>query len=514
MRVPERDDAEGRVWAFIAPIVSLPLRILLVGLAVITPLAVWHWLGFPGLRTILGTGVSGGVEGVTILSAALVTGSGLFVIALLWWLIDRYFRLVQQGTIGTDAGALRDLPLGLPEGTIRSVLALFVAAVGLPILILSNTLGLGDSIAGYVNGIISGVFGFYFGSRMQAPATQALNQIAAANRQVEQAQVVAQKKIAEIEAEAERAKAAGASDAVLGRLSRHLELSTSLIDQIGSSGAGTLLPADLQQRVDAAQAALDGLSKASSPLDPKLVEAAQKAADDLITQSPIDFLLKLAAPMVGKPALLASLLAVGWQCGSAAYQRWSALVLAAPITSMLLDPATVTGKEVGQTASSLTNLPQAWTEAVKDPHFIERMAELLLDEDAADHLWVEFGKPKDASGSALTADGFFQSRQEISAVLEQVKRELLSLRFAQDLTSSTVADAVGPLSNAEDPAFRPSSEVTADSLVDAARSCNAASATGAQPDSVRAAFDALAVIVGICRLSKIDFPTALGEIKA
>jgi hypothetical protein len=36
---------------------------------------------------------------------------------------------------------LKDLPMGLPEGTVRAVLALIVAVVGLPLLLFSSQLG-------------------------------------------------------------------------------------------------------------------------------------------------------------------------------------------------------------------------------------------------------------------------------------------------------------------------------------------------------------------------------------
>ena len=42
------------------------------------------------------------------------------------------------------------------------------ALIGLPLLLFSQALSLNDATAGYVNGIIAGVFGYYFGARSTA----------------------------------------------------------------------------------------------------------------------------------------------------------------------------------------------------------------------------------------------------------------------------------------------------------------------------------------------------------
>ena len=84
---------------------------------------------------------------------------GIGFAAFLWWLASRFFGLISKGSLSPEAlAALKDLPLALPEGTVRALLALIVAVVGLPLLLFSNVLHLTDGVAGYVNGIITGVF--------------------------------------------------------------------------------------------------------------------------------------------------------------------------------------------------------------------------------------------------------------------------------------------------------------------------------------------------------------------
>ncbi|MCW8085062.1 hypothetical protein [Sabulicella glaciei] len=76
-------------------------------------------------------------------------------------------------TTPEQVAALRDLPMALPEGTVRAVLALVAGIVGLPLLLFSQALALNEAVAGYANGIIAGVFGYYFGARSTAPDAQA-----------------------------------------------------------------------------------------------------------------------------------------------------------------------------------------------------------------------------------------------------------------------------------------------------------------------------------------------------
>src|SRR5207244_10934412 len=95
-----------------------------------------------------------------------VFAAGIGLVVMLWWISARFFRLLESGLIdGATVAAIRDLPMGLPEGTVRAVLALIVAMIGLPVLVFQGVLDLDAEIAGYVNGILACVFAFYFGTR-------------------------------------------------------------------------------------------------------------------------------------------------------------------------------------------------------------------------------------------------------------------------------------------------------------------------------------------------------------
>ena len=121
-------------------------------------------LGLPPLSALLAPSGS-----PAQFAALLVFLIGVAFAAFLWWLAARSFAFLRDPrTTPEQLASLRELPLAPPEGTVRALLALIVGVVGLPLLLFSQALALNDATAGYVNGIIAGVFGYYFGARSTA----------------------------------------------------------------------------------------------------------------------------------------------------------------------------------------------------------------------------------------------------------------------------------------------------------------------------------------------------------
>jgi hypothetical protein len=148
---------------------TTPLKLLLTGLAAVSVLFCARLAG-------VGPGVLLSSPGS--LAAVLIFLVGLAFAGFLWWLAARCFTLLRDpATTPGQLSALRELPLALPEGTVRALLALIVGVIGLPLLLFSQALALNDAIAGYVNGIIAGVFGYYFGARSTTPETQAARRL-------------------------------------------------------------------------------------------------------------------------------------------------------------------------------------------------------------------------------------------------------------------------------------------------------------------------------------------------
>ncbi len=493
-------------------VVRLPLRIFLIGLSVILLFAVWGWLGLPSAGSLVAWfAVAPDLKPARLnlsaaLAALMVMTSALSVVGLLWWLIDRYFGLVSKGKVAVDLSAMRDLPMGLPDGTIRSVLALFVAVVGLPILIFSNILHLDNAIAGYVNGIIAGVFGFYFGSRTTSAATQAVTQAVAAGRLLDANNAAAVAKIATIESERDAALRDGQKDPVVDTLTRQLEIASVLADPIGPLLPPGLLPANLGDAVAAGQSALVALG--SGTPGPETLQRAKDAAAALTAPSALAQLIKTAAPHAGaSPATLAALLALGWKLGAPAFQRWDTLLLGAPVTATVIDAGTVTQDEIAAALAAAEAMPAAWTAAMKLPGFTARLPDLVMAADAVDRLWAEFSAP------ATTDNGAFDNRDQIMAGLESLRRQILAGRFGRDLVADVVKPVLAGLARTADADLQ-ATGVDGDSLLKAALTAGKASAAATGTDSVRAAFDALVTLVAIARSNKVDLPATLSEVKS
>src|SRR5215475_3076069 len=97
----------------------LPFQVLLLGLIVLLLI----WLSTK-IHVPLFEDISKSLAGANVLEtivALLVFFVGLAFAGFLWWVVGRYFALVSSGK---EIASLKDLPMGLPEGSIRSLLAM------------------------------------------------------------------------------------------------------------------------------------------------------------------------------------------------------------------------------------------------------------------------------------------------------------------------------------------------------------------------------------------------------
>ena len=118
-------------------VLRLPVRILLVGGAVILVFWLASQAQFPGMSLLTAAQPASGT--VRLLIGVLVFAIGVALAGFLWWLSARFFALIANKSLdNAGLAAMKDLPMGLPEGTVRAVLALIVAVVGLPILLFSS----------------------------------------------------------------------------------------------------------------------------------------------------------------------------------------------------------------------------------------------------------------------------------------------------------------------------------------------------------------------------------------
>ena len=423
--------------------------------------------------------------------AVLIFLVGLAFAGFLWWLAARSFALLAApGTSAEQIAALRDLPMALPEGTVRAILALIVGVVGLPLLLFAAALGLSDAVAGYVNGIIAGVFGYYFGARGTTPDVQS-------SRRVAEALTVEQRAHATTRQDAAGATEAAARPArdadALARLERHTALAATLVERFGPALPHGILPAGVAPALHRARQAL----AAARGNPPDLAGIAEATAGLTGAGGPFAILLRLAGPllpaMAGGPlAGVALLLGVGWQLSAAGWRRFQAGVLDAPHDPALFDPGAITPDE------ALARLTPALSTALAPlrdtPGFAADLLDMALRDDGADRIWARWGA------------GHFASPAEVEAGLVEYRQALLAGEAAADMQPDMLAAAAAGLAGAA-PALRPEGPVPAAAGL-AAVTLPAAAGTAEQ----RAALQALILLLGHMRETRQDPMPILREI--
>lgn len=446
-------------------LLQTPLTILLSGLAAVAVLAA---AGRAGLTPDAAP---------QHLAALLVFLTGLGFAAFLWWLASRCFALLRDpATTPEQVAALRDLPLGLPEGTVRALLALIVGVVGLPLLLFSNALALDAAIAGYVNGIVAGVFGYYFGARSTTGDAQAARRageaLEAERRANDDLRARADAAREEAEKPARLAEAAA-------RLERHVAVARVVAERVAPLLPAAAIPADALREAERALAT----AREEGPL--------AAAADALAGPAgPLAALLRAAAPALpmaaaGPLAGAAMALAIGWRLSSGAWRRWRASVLDAPHDPTLFDPGAITPASAELRLAASPVFARAFAGRLAEPGFVAALLDLCLRDDAAERLWAEHG-------------ALFASPAEAAEGLAEFRRALLAERVAADLSPALLEEAARALSDAP-AALRPPAAAPLP-------------APAPSPEA-EAALHALALLAGELRERKLDPVAALRDLR-
>lgn len=536
---PPETRSAGRI--FWEDLLRLPLRIVLIGGAVtLVGFLLQHALGMPELSSLQFDDKN--KSGLRLVVAVLIFGVGIAAAVFLWWLSARFFALIEGKSLdAASLAAVKDLPMGLPEGTVRAVLALVVAVVGLPLLLFSNAVGMDTAIAGYVNGIITGVFGFYFGTRTTGVPAQAVEKIAEANREaLQQTKIaaVAKESANQAQTEADAAKQelgeaeqradasngqverAGKFDSTLSTLKRHLGLSKTLLFTLGPLLPKGLLPDDLDKTIDAADravTAVQGVTAATATGDQL---AALTDAFESLTgteKSPLGALLSRASPLLqsvlpaipglGAAAGLATLISLGVKLGSSQFQRWRARVLAAPLAQGLIEFGALSPELV---RSALNRSPLLLGKLSGQPPGIVDgiLLDAVLRDDGPLRLTKAYG-PAGAEAAGLLSD------VDVETGLAELRQSLLALYGSGDVQDATLNPIKATLAASANPELA-AAAVQNLTARDANRLIDAASGVSAKPGvpwDQAAAFDALVMLTDSARRDNVDLVRAIAEVK-
>ena len=487
-------------------IMRLPLRILLTGMALAAVLGAGLALGLPGPEALFAAFAAPGATGLPALIGMMIFLIGIGFAAFLWWLAARSFALVANPAIGPERLAgLRDLPLALPEGTVRALLALIVGVIGLPLLLFSKTLGLTDAIAGYVNGIVTGVFGFYFGTRSTGAdaqiARRATEQLAERERTTgalaAEAQILRQK----AEVAARDAALPGRIEATKGSLMRHIEVAGLVLDEFGPLLPKGMIPDGAVQALAKAReaaAALEG--QKTGPGAEGALKTATDALASLIGLQPLAPLLRGAAALLpagtalGPIGAVATVIGLGWQFGAAEYQRWRARVLAAPFAPQLFDAGLITPSSAELRMETCPIFAAAFKDVKARPGFFAELLSKVAQDDAPARLWAEYG---------ADAARFPGGQAELDAGVHEFRAALRADLSARDATPEKISAALAPL--APPPGTLPSVEQVNRLMEEAGKA-------GEDQPEARAAFEALVMLTGHLRDRKLDPVRLIAEV--
>lgn len=495
---PESQSTVDRA-AFLAT-VKLPVQIVMIGAAIVLVLKAAQWIDVPGVGTLAAALNAG--QGLGNLAALLVFLVGIGVGVFAWWQAGKFLTVLRDPALPADRLAtLKDLPLALPEGTVRALLALIVGLVGLPILLFSKSLNLDAAIAGYVNGIIMSVFAFYFGSRSGAGDAQTARQLAGTLstvqgdvRAAEQRATEAEGRVVEAAADATRPTRLQEG---IGKVDRHLAAAEVLVNVLGPALPKGLIPDGASDLLRRARSAAEGARAiAGGEITEASIGAVVRAGQDLLGGSPVAGLIGKAAGALpgigalGPAAGVAIVLGLGWQLGSAEYRRWRARILAAPYESKLIDFGVITPSSAELRMERCPIFSRAFATRRQEPGFFATLLDAVARDDAPDRLWETFGE--DAT--------LFASREEMLEGLDEFRRALLAGQAANDVKTETVAAVAETLGIAAPP-------------VDAVNKALDAGITPAATDEEKAALEALVMMVGNLREKRVDPAKLIAELQ-
>lgn len=265
---------------------------------------------------------------------------------------------VQQARLRAFA-LVQGMPLGVPEGTVRACIGLFIIVLGVCAIVFQRQLGLGTT--GELAGLLGTVLGFYFGTRTSAgereAAREATRSAAEKTAEAEAAKRRAETMLAregEIRAEAARtAEAEAKARSVLGEAERIASNARTVAEAVAAVAPDLPLARTAARVTTLADSAIAVVRSAAGGTGDQgaIAEAATRAASLVAEIGGEDPLAKLVAgatgglagalrgaaglaSAVGGPLGLAGAVLLGaagaFRIGTEHYRRWVARVLDRP----------------------------------------------------------------------------------------------------------------------------------------------------------------------------------------
>ncbi len=490
--------------AFLAGVVRIPIQMLAIGITAILLLKAVQWTGiFSGIVLAAGD--------PTVI-AMLIFAVGVIILGFLWYLTRSGFALLRDPTITPDRLAvIKELPLGLPEGTIRAILALIVGIVGLPLLLFMDPLGIPEGTAALVANIITGVFAFYFGQRTGGGDAQATRALTSTISTLQADKTMLTDSNTKLSSENLNLNSVATSTfgptvtAEVEKIERYITLADTLATTLGPALPKGLLPEGLTDLIGKARSVTAGVKALSSgDFSADTLTKLAGEASGLLGGSGLGSLLSKAGgallPMAGIGGPLAGvglLLSVGWKLESAQFRRWRARILAAPWDPSLIEPGYITRNKAVEALPKSPTFQKAFTALAQDEAFLLVLMNDVLADDAFARLWQKH--------AAL----FENDEEDLRTGIAEFRMALLAGAAAADIDEARIGAAADTLRTAANPALQVS---TAPPPAEVARVLDGSALRTDAPEDAKAALHSLVMLVGTAREKGIDLPKLLSEL--
>ncbi len=297
-----------------------------------------------------------------------------------------------------------DLPLGVPRGTVRAVLAVIIvfgSVVFLAVSMVGTATGPVYKFPEALTGILGAILGFYFGKGSTGEDGQAATAVAAASADARAA--ISTAADARAQADAARRQATDAQQSLGTVQAQHDALAGHQLDHIRTgleAGAAigrvvaSALPGSFGTDVGAAAEALAQTASTVADLSTgdlggavqKAAQLAQQAASNM----PVVQVLAKAAPMIAAAlggampplALITALVSAGSQLSAAAYGRWIARVMDAPYTPEQFSPTVFDSNAARSLLAQVPVLMRVFGRKIADDTALAvKIVRLALSED-------------------------------------------------------------------------------------------------------------------------------------
>lgn len=493
---------QARLWRLL----DLPLRILAVGVVIIALFGLAQWSGVLSVLTIA-------PDNPTMI-AALIFGVGLAVLGFLWYVTGQGFSLLRNPDVTPERlSVMKELPLGLPEGTVRAVLALIVGVIGLPLILFMKPLAIPEGTTALVANIITGVFAFYFGQRTaggDAQTARALSgtigTLQASNTRLESDN----QQLSTVNSTLKEVAGTTLGQSVaaeIDRIDRYVGLADTLATVLGPVLPKGLVPEGAGSVISQARNVAAGIKALSQgEITSDTLSKLTSTASNLLGGTGLPALLSKAGgallPIAGATGPLAGvalLLSIGWDLEAAQYRRWRARILSAPWDPALIDPGTIT---VVTAETSLARSPifNAAFAGIKDQAgFYPTLINDVLADDAVERLWAKYGQNA----------GMFANEGVVRDGVGEFRMALLGDQASRDIDAATVASATQALNASPNPALH---IATPPNPAEVAKALDINTVGPDVPEDATAALHALVMLVGTAREKGIDLPKLLSEL--